>query len=155
MPARDVLRRPERAPWGHLASLARAGGRGAVVQHSKSATHVGVGSFAPNPSPGAGRLCPERSNPSIGGRRCTDNGHQLDRVSVAEVTPMSGVGASAVSRCSKLYRYSITSSARASSDGGTSRPSAVAVFRLITSSYLVGFCTGKSAVFSPFRMRLT
>jgi hypothetical protein len=56
MPARDVLRRPERAPWGHLASLARAGGRGAVVQHSKSATHVGVGSFAPNPSPGAGRL---------------------------------------------------------------------------------------------------
>ena len=34
--------------------------------------------------------------------------------------------------------YSITSSARASSDGGTVRPSALAVLRLITSSYLVG-----------------
>jgi hypothetical protein len=34
--------------------------------------------------------------------------------------------------------YSITSSARASSVGGTSMPSALAVFRLMTSSYLVG-----------------
>ena len=33
--------------------------------------------------------------------------------------------------------YSITSSARESSDGGTVRPSAFAVLRLITSSYLV------------------
>src|SRR5262249_12490114 len=41
--------------------------------------------------------------------------------------------------------HSITSSARASSVGGTSRPSALAVFRLITSSYLVGACTGRSA----------
>ena len=52
-------------------------------------------------------------------------------------------------------RYSITSSARASSDGGTSRPSALAVLRLITSSYLVGACTGRSAGFSPLRMRST
>ena len=34
--------------------------------------------------------------------------------------------------------YSITSSARASSVGGTSRPSALAVLRLMTSSYLLG-----------------
>jgi hypothetical protein len=46
--------------------------------------------------------------------------------------------------------YSITSSARASSDGGTVRPSALAVLRLIT-SYLVGACTGMSAGFSPLR----
>ena len=32
---------------------------------------------------------------------------------------------------------------------GMSRPSALAVLRLITSSYLVGACTGKSAGFSP------
>src|SRR6516225_5945744 len=51
--------------------------------------------------------------------------------------------------------YSITSSARASSDGGTDRPSAFAVFRLITSSYLVGACTGMSEGFSPLRMRST
>src|SRR5215467_6056742 len=34
--------------------------------------------------------------------------------------------------------HSITSSARASSVGGTSRPSVLAVLRLITNSYLVG-----------------
>jgi hypothetical protein len=39
--------------------------------------------------------------------------------------------------------------------GGTSRPSAWAVLRLITSSYLVGACTGRSAGFSPLRMRST
>src|SRR5215831_6975076 len=39
-------------------------------------------------------------------------------------------------------RYSITSSARASRVGGTSRPNAFAVLRLMTNSYLVGACTG-------------
>src|ERR1700747_2664207 len=48
--------------------------------------------------------------------------------------------------------HSITSLARASSVGGTSRPSALAVLRLITSSYLVGACTGKSAGFAPLRI---
>ena len=51
--------------------------------------------------------------------------------------------------------HSITSSARASNVGGTSRPSALAVLRLITSSYLVGACTGRSAGFSPLRIRST
>jgi hypothetical protein len=51
--------------------------------------------------------------------------------------------------------HSITSSARASSVGGTSMPSALAVFKLMTNSYLVGVCTGKSAGFSPLRMRFT
>src|SRR5215813_11796035 len=36
--------------------------------------------------------------------------------------------------------YSITSSARCWSGTGTSKPSALAVLRLITSSYLVGAC---------------
>src|SRR5262245_14639675 len=51
--------------------------------------------------------------------------------------------------------HSITSSARASSVSGTVSPSALAVLRLITSSYLVGACTGKSPGFSPLRMRST
>src|SRR5262249_5212398 len=51
--------------------------------------------------------------------------------------------------------HSITSSARASNIGGIWMPSALAVLRLITSSYLVGFCTGRLAGFSPFRMRST
>src|SRR5262249_32513341 len=51
--------------------------------------------------------------------------------------------------------HSITSSARASTVAGISRPSALAVFRLITSSYFVGACTGRSAGFSPLMMRST
>jgi hypothetical protein len=47
--------------------------------------------------------------------------------------------------------YSITSSARASSMGGTFMPSAFAVLRLITSSNLVDCAIGKSAGFSPLR----
>src|SRR5262249_15328506 len=45
--------------------------------------------------------------------------------------------------------HSITSSARCWRIQGTSRPSALAVLRLITRSYLVGACTGRSAGFSP------
>jgi ABC transporter substrate binding protein len=55
----------------------------------------------------------------------------------------------------QLCGHSITSSARASTVGGSSRPSALAVLRLMTSSYFVGACTGKSAGFSPLRMRST
>ena len=51
--------------------------------------------------------------------------------------------------------YSITSSARASTVAGRSRPIALALFRLITISYFVGTCTGRSAGFSPLRMRST
>jgi hypothetical protein len=43
----------------------------------------------------------------------------------------------------------MTSSARCCRNKGTSRPSALAVLRLITSSYLVGACTGSSLGFSP------
>ena len=45
--------------------------------------------------------------------------------------------------------HSITSSARASSAGGTSRPSAFAVLRFITRSNWVGCSTGKSAGLAP------
>src|SRR5262249_16347315 len=49
--------------------------------------------------------------------------------------------------------YSITSSARTSSEGGMVKPSAFAVLRLITSSNLVGCCTGRLAGPSPLRIR--
>jgi hypothetical protein len=48
---------------------------------------------------------------------------------------------------------SITSSAVASSVGGTVRPNMRAVSALMTSSNLVACTTGKSAGFSPLRMR--
>src|SRR5215216_6464214 len=51
--------------------------------------------------------------------------------------------------------HSITSSARASSVGGTSRPSALAVLRLITNKNLVGKMTGNSAGLAPLRILST
>src|SRR5262249_6491598 len=46
-------------------------------------------------------------------------------------------------------------SARASSVGGTSRPSALAVLRLITSSHFVGCSTGSSAGLAPLKILST
>src|SRR5262249_44805395 len=51
--------------------------------------------------------------------------------------------------------HSITSSARASSVGGISRPSALAVGILMTNSNLVDCTTGSSAGLAPLRMRPT
>src|SRR5262245_40528594 len=51
--------------------------------------------------------------------------------------------------------HSITSSARASKLSCPVSPLAFAVLRLITVSYFVGACTGRSAGFSPLRMRST
>jgi hypothetical protein len=75
---------------------------------------------------------------------------QIQRLGLGRFVPKA-----AVSNRSKVVFYSITSSARASTVGGTSRPSVLAVLRLMTSSYLVGVCTGSSAGFSPLRMRST
>jgi RNA-directed DNA polymerase len=61
----------------------------------------------------------------------------------------------AVSNRSKKNLYSITSSARTSTVSGIARPSALAVLRLITISYFTGACTGRSAGFSPLRIRST
>jgi hypothetical protein len=51
--------------------------------------------------------------------------------------------------------HSITSSVRASSVGGTSRPSAFAVFKLTTSSNLTRNWTGRSLGFSPLKILST
>ena len=48
--------------------------------------------------------------------------------------------------------YSMTLSARASSDGGIVRPRALAVLRLMTSSYLDACSTGRSAGLAPLRI---
>jgi hypothetical protein len=48
--------------------------------------------------------------------------------------------------------HSITSSARARIDGGTVRPSALAVLRSMTSSNVVGCSTGRSAGLAPLRI---
>ena len=53
---------------------------------------------------------------------------------------------------SKMYRYSIISSASAERLGGTSMPSALAALRLMTNSNLLDCTTGKSPGFSPLRI---
>ena len=52
-------------------------------------------------------------------------------------------------------RYSITWSARPSTEGGMVRPNAFAVLRLITSSNFVGCSTGRSPGFAPLRILST
>src|SRR2546430_3821805 len=91
-----------------------------------------------------------RLTPSCGGHAPTAERTVGPARMIAEsLTPKPGIReqylpGAAVSRCSNTACYSITSSARASSIGGTSRPSAFAVLRLIVRSYLVGAFTGKS-----------
>jgi hypothetical protein len=59
-------------------------------------------------------------------------------------------------RCNnRLSPYSITSSARASSVAGTSRPSAFAAVKLITSSNFVGNSIGKSPGLAPLSILST
>src|SRR6266545_8215119 len=57
--------------------------------------------------------------------------------------------------CPCSCRYLSTSSARMRRCGGKVSPSALAVFRLSTSSNFMGCSTGRSAGFAPFRMRST
>src|SRR5262249_33873381 len=71
----------------------------------------------------------------------------------ARHAPRRGGGGGGVTAVAPRGRYSITSSARASNVGGTTRPSAFAVFRLMTSSKREACTTGRSAGFSPLRMR--
>src|SRR6266478_7322465 len=52
-------------------------------------------------------------------------------------------------------RYSITRSARTSTEGGMASPSVLAVLRLISSSNFVGCSTGKSAALAPLRILST
>ena len=56
-------------------------------------------------------------------------------------------------RRSKWRFYSIASSARPSSESGTLMPSDLVVVRLMTRSSLVDCTTGRSAGFSPLRIR--
>jgi hypothetical protein len=82
-----------------------------------------------NPPHSAGWLCPSRKRPRS--RRAAEQRDELAAF------------------------HSITSSARASSVGGTSRPSAFAALRLIANSNLVGCTTGRSAGRAPFSTRPT
>src|SRR5215831_6782810 len=92
---------------------------------------------------------------SVGGRRAAEEPDYRHRRLLCSRRKRPPSRRAAEQRYELAPLHSITSSARASSVVGTSRPSAFAVLRLITKSYLVGACTGRSAGFSPFSMRST
>src|SRR6266487_2976100 len=70
--------------------------------------------------------------------------------------PLLGPDFHRLDRTSFAWRtHSITLSARASSDGGTVRPSTLAVVKLMTRSNLVGCSTGMSPGFAPRRILST
>jgi hypothetical protein len=83
----------------------------------------------------------------------TPNIREPYRTQIPCTIPRKCVSSSPKTR--ELMSYSIKSAARASSVWGIVIPSALAVLRLMTSSYSVGACTGRSAGFSPLRMRST
>jgi hypothetical protein len=89
---------------------------------------------------------------AVSGQRLQiEHGQQAERPQLWNHLPPLVDGANSCTAATDCY--SITSSALASRVGGTLSASALAVLRLITSSNLVGSCTGKSAGFSPLRMR--
>src|SRR5215813_12211463 len=90
---------------------------------------------------------------TIGRPRDAEESHDRHRRLLRARRERPGGGRAADERDERAAFHSMTSSVRASRVGGTVRPSALAVLRLMTNSYFVGTCTGRSAGFSPFRMR--
>src|SRR6266436_5627663 len=68
----------------------------------------------------------------------------------SDIAPCPKSAANGLMHCNIQDRYSITSSAVATSEGGIVRPSAFALLRLTISSNLVGCSTGRSPGFAPF-----
>ena len=106
------------------------GARGNSRPYRERPLHVSYGSFASKATE-AVRPCISATPP------------KADVNSPPRLSPLSAT--------SRLAPHSITSSASASIMGGMSRPSALAVLRLITNSNLVGCMTGRLAGFSPLR----
>src|SRR5262245_1146291 len=100
------------------------------------------------------RLRTEFLKPSIGVRTSSGSGHESFQLAQWRLVPSSAVSMCSNVRVRKLD-YSITSSARASSDGGIVNPSALATLTLMTSSNLVDCSTGRSAGLDPFRILST
>jgi len=75
-----------------------------------------------------------------------------DSDQIADITPRLRRAMNGLMHHSKKRPYSMTSSEIASTLAGMSKPSALAVLRLITSGYLIDCITGKSAGFMPLRI---
>src|SRR5215472_5092013 len=92
---------------------------------------------------------------TIGRPRDAEESHDRHRRLLRARRERPGGGRAADERDELAPLHSITASARASSVGGISRPSALAVVRLITRSNLVGCSTGMSAGAVPRKILST
>src|SRR5882757_10065287 len=70
-----------------------------------------------------------------------------------DIAPCPKRAMNGLMRRSKRHLYSITLSARPSSEGGTARPSALAVLRLTISSDFVGACTDLGLPYESHRLQ--
>src|SRR5262249_53654761 len=84
------------------------------------------------------------------GHQYADAPHPLALLCARRKRPSCGRAAQERDETAALH--SITSSTLASSCGGTSRPSALAVCRLMTNSNFVDCSTGRSAGLAPLRI---
>ena len=135
-------------------SAASAGSR----SYSPCAQRYSMATFRPSTKPASSsrpRLSPATNDAEVSRERAVKKSNHRHRRLLRARRERPRDRRAAEQRDELAPFHSITSSARASRVGGTSRPSALAVFRLMTSSYLVGACTGRSAGFSPLRMRST
>src|SRR5262249_21062667 len=145
------------APFGALPHDDRAGTHDSVDGRCGSYVSIGCGQAAlwitAKKFCGFAALRDSRRLLIAAGQRVAETLSERGELSGDEVDALLGapVGRrrAAEQRDELAPLHSITSSARASRLSGTVRPSSFAVLRLITSSYLVGACTGRSAGFSP------
>ena len=95
--------------------------------------------------------CKSLTNSARQNRGSLNSTHiQGTRVPVEEPSTASTID---LRSAANKFNHSITSSARTKSVGGIVNPSALAVFRLITSSNLLLCWTGRSAGLAPLRIR--
>src|SRR5215469_6469122 len=103
------------------------------------------------------QLLAEDATDNIGASACRVWHDEPDRPRRERFRPANGSGQNyrraAQQRDEVAPLHSITLSASCCKNKGTSRPSALAVLRLITSSNLTGAWTGSSLGLSPFKMR--
>ena len=140
------------------ATFRRTSSAASAVSRSNrpSAQRYSIATFSPSTWPVSLRPC--RNAPRRSARVSDDVGWRNPITGIAGCARADIGHAAAVPPSSVMNSrrfHSITSSARASSIGGTSRPSVLAVLRLMTNSNLVGCSTGRSAGFTPRRILST
>src|SRR5215475_14211993 len=152
---RERRRRPSRDNQGHLTSnqLRRQGAQSIASPLSPAIFDLDF--LALDVSCLFQRLMERGQTPRVRLRRCAAEKSDHRHPRLLRTCPERPRGCAAEQRDECAPPHSITSSARASSVGGTSSPSALAVLTLMTRSNLVGCSTGMSPGFAPRRILST